>query len=103
MVMEATPNCYRLIGKADGVYGDTVIECKCRRNGFRTFYFERIQLALYVLGYGKKEGKLIEMYEGKLKVYTMPLKEAKHIFFAVKDRLDEWVRRNIKNIKLSPT
>ena len=91
---EIAPNCYRLIGKADGEYDDTVIECKCRRNGFRWFYFERIQLALYILGYGKKQGKLVEMYEGKLKVYTMSLSEAKHIFYTIKDRLDVWVDSN---------
>ncbi len=100
---EISDNCYRIIGKADGFYGDTVIECKCRRNGFRYFYFERIQLALYILGYQKKQGKLIEMYEGRLKVYTMSNSEAKHIFYLVKDRLDEWVRVNIKNVKSATT
>ncbi len=101
LLIEQPIDCYRLIGKADGEYGDTVIECKCRRNGFRTFYFERIQLALYVLGYGKSEGKLVEMYEGKLKVYTMSLAMAKHIFSVIKDRLDEWVRVNTKKRQLS--
>ena len=75
-----TENCYRLIGRADGEYNDVVIECKCRRNGFRTFFFERIQLALYVLGYGKKSGRLVEFFEGKIKVYVMEKTEAEQIF-----------------------
>lgn len=91
--------CYRLIGKADGWYGDTVIECKCRRNGFRSFFFEKIQLALYVLGYGKTNGKLIEMFEGKIRVYNMGQHEAMKIFHVVKKPLDEWVRVNKKNIQ----
>ena len=91
--------CYRLIGKADGVYKDTVIECKCRRNGFRNFFFEKIQLALYVLGYQKRQGKLVEMFEGELRVYTMGQYEAMQIFHDVKGHLDAWVNANIKNIK----
>jgi len=97
LLQEPIVGCYRIIGKADGIYGDTVIECKCRRNGFRNFFFEKIQLALYMLGYGKQSGKLIEMFEGKLRVYTMGQYEAMKIFHIVKTPLDEWVRSNTKS------
>ena len=96
--IEKSEKCYRLIGKADGKYGNTVIECKCRRNGFRNFYFEKIQLALYVIGYQTEQGKLLEMYEGKLRCYTMLQKEAFEILHFVKPLLDEWVCANIKKI-----
>ena len=96
---EISPNCYRLIGRADGMYGDTVIECKCRRNGFRDFFFEKIQLALYVIGYKKKRGELLEMFEGEIRCYVMSFSEAQKIFHNVKIPLDRWVCENICKIK----
>ena len=80
----------RLVGKADGEDSDgRILEVKCRRSGFREFYFERLQLATYVLAY-KKPGVLIEFYENTLRVTNMSNEQAQELWAEAYPKLIAW-------------
>ena len=87
---ETDDTVMRLIGKADGRDSDGhILEVKCRRSGFREFFFERLQLATYVLSYGLP-GRLVELFEGELRVSEMSKDEAHEIWDDAYPKLLHW-------------
>ena len=80
----------RLVGQADGIDSlGRILEVKCRRSGFREFFFERVQLATYVIAYDKP-GVLVEFYEGKLRCTDMSKDEAEKIWSNIFPAMIAW-------------
>ena len=80
----------RLVGKADGKDSrGRILEVKCRRAGFRDLYFERLQLATYILAYDMP-GTLIEFYENELRTKEISKQQAKEMWSGVYEKLSKW-------------
>ena len=82
----------RLVGKADGITPDnSIIELKCRRSGFKTLFFETLQLSIYVIAYKAKSGRLVEFFEGNIMTRTISKEDAYENWKKIKENFYDWL------------